>query len=197
MRTKVGGSEQRLVSQHKFGLTGRHWWVCGCWKDWTKEDWKAFTERYWIHSVILFVQAIKGAARPARRTPATWPQTPRSSTTSGSSCRSSTPPSTAWARSTTCPPWLEPGPEKRRTSWPPGTRLRLTALLHLLCRVRAPEPLWIDLLVMCGHFESFSVFVNWKYRRESCRESCGLVSAVFSLVKISSEMCGAFIKLTF
>lgn len=69
MRTKVGGSEQRLVSQHKFGLTGRHWWVCGCWKDWTKEDWKAFYRKVLNSFCHPFCPGNKGR-RKARKTDA-------------------------------------------------------------------------------------------------------------------------------
>lgn len=109
----------RLSTQNEFGLevTLEGFWVLK----------RSRTERFLrtgIESILSsFLQVKKGAAKLARQTPATWRRTPRSSTTSGSSCRSSTPPSTAWAPSTTCPPWPEPGPVRRRTSWPPGTRL--------------------------------------------------------------------------
>ncbi len=94
--------------------------------------------------LLSFVQAKKGAAKLARQTPATWHQTPRSSTTSGSSYRSSTPPSTAWVRSTTCPPWPEPGLVKRKTSWPPGTRLHLLPS-YIFCTKSEPRRLFISI----------------------------------------------------
>lgn len=106
----------------------------------------------------VFFQAKKAGAKLARLTPATWHQTPRSSITSGSSYRSWTPPSTAWVRSTTSPPWPEPGPVKRRTSWPPGTRLHLLPS-YILCTKSAPGRSSVSIGPACaGISERFSVF---------------------------------------
>lgn len=139
-------------------------------------------------------QAKKGAAKLARQTPATWHQTPRSSTTSGSSCRSWTPPSTAWVRSTTCPPWPEPGPVKRKTSWPQGTRLHLlpSYIFWTKSEPRRPSPsicqAWVGIL------RGFPVLVSslQKKIRENPAGLRGLVSAIFSLVEIGFQICGAF-----
>lgn len=106
----------------------------------------------------VFFQAKKAGAKLARLTPATWHQTPRSSITSGSSYRSWTPPSMAWVRSTTSPPWPEPGPVKRRTSWPPGTRLHLLPS-YILCTKSAPRRPSVSIGPACaGISERFSVF---------------------------------------
>lgn len=66
-------------------------------------------------------QVKRDAAKLVRRMPVTWHPTLRSSTTSVSSCRSSTPPSTAWVPSTSSLLWPGRGRGRRRTSWPPGT----------------------------------------------------------------------------
>lgn len=82
--------------------------------------------------LLSLIQAKRGDAKPGKQMPATWRRTLRSSTTSGSSCRSSTQRSMAWVRSTTCPLWPEPVHARRRTSWPPGTACSLLPS-YILC----------------------------------------------------------------